>query len=100
MTARLVRLAVKPAYALTLDTWFPTMLSRPLRSSVTFWEETAPVKLPSMHGPPPSFMGIGVRPQTCSGWYFKVGSTPTEIEVSKPPTYPTQNKAMTNTSLQ
>ncbi len=57
MTACLVGLAVKPAYALTLNTRFPTVLSRPLHSSVTFLEETAPVKLPSKHGPSPGFTG-------------------------------------------
>jgi hypothetical protein len=40
-------LTVKLAYALTLDARLPTVLSQPLRSSVTFWEETAPVKLPT-----------------------------------------------------
>ena len=30
---------------------FPTALRVPSRSSVTLWEETAPVKLPTMHGP-------------------------------------------------
>ena len=47
VSARPVGLAVKPAYALTLDVRLPTALSRPLRSSVTLWEETAPVKLPT-----------------------------------------------------
>ena len=46
------------------------MLSRPLHSSVTFLEETAPVKLPDMHCPSPGFTGIEVRPQTYTGWYF------------------------------
>src|SRR6476646_7165662 len=32
---------------------FPTVLSVPSYSSVTLWEETAPVKLPTMHGPRP-----------------------------------------------
>ena len=32
---------------------FPTGLSQPLRASVTLWEATAPVKLPTMHGPGP-----------------------------------------------
>ena len=32
---------------------FPTVPSEPSRSSVTLWEETAPVKLPTMHGPHP-----------------------------------------------
>src|SRR5678816_863895 len=32
---------------------FPTVVSLPSYSSVTLWEETAPVKLPTMHGPRP-----------------------------------------------
>ena len=32
---------------------FPTVVSVPSYSSVTLWEETAPVKLPTMHGPRP-----------------------------------------------
>ena len=43
----IVYLAVKPACAFTLETRLPTALSRPLHSSVTLWEETAPVKLPT-----------------------------------------------------
>ena len=50
--ARDVSLAVKPAYAITLDGWFPLSLSRPSRASVTIWEATAPVKLPTMQCPP------------------------------------------------
>jgi hypothetical protein len=45
--ARLVCLAVKLASAFTLDARFPTALSEPLRASVTVWEATAPVKLPT-----------------------------------------------------
>ena len=32
---------------------FPTVLSLPSHASVTLWEATAPVKLPTMHGPSP-----------------------------------------------
>ena len=32
---------------------FPTVLSLPSRASVTVWEATAPVKLPTMQGPGP-----------------------------------------------
>src|SRR6478672_6061236 len=32
---------------------FPTVVSAPSYSSVTLWEETAPVKLPTMHDPRP-----------------------------------------------
>ena len=47
LTARLVGLAVKPAFTFILIARFPTALSRPLNASVTFLEATAPVKLPT-----------------------------------------------------
>ena len=49
--ARLVSLAVKLPYALTLYGWFPISLREPSRASVTLWEATAPVKLPTRHCP-------------------------------------------------
>src|SRR5688572_28174086 len=49
--ARLVGLAVNLAYTHTLDAWLQTMLSQASRSSVTLWEETAPVKLTRRHCP-------------------------------------------------
>jgi hypothetical protein len=66
------------------------VLSRTLRSSVTLLEETAPVKLPDTHCPSPSFMGVEVRPQTYTGWYFTYGSSRAGTRTSKPPTYATQ----------
>jgi hypothetical protein len=36
-----------------IEARFPTVLSAPSYSSVTLWEETAPVKLPTMHDPRP-----------------------------------------------
>jgi hypothetical protein len=51
--ARPVGLAVKLSYAFTLDGWFPISLREPLRASVTFWEATAPVKLPARQCPSP-----------------------------------------------
>ena len=45
--ARHVRLAVKLPYTLTLYARLPTVLREPLCASVTFWEATAPVKLPT-----------------------------------------------------
>jgi hypothetical protein len=68
--ARLVGLAVNPAYSHTLNAWLPTMLSRASRSSVTLWEETAPVKLTRRHCPPPGFTGIGVRILINEEWCF------------------------------
>src|SRR5690606_26899225 len=49
--ARAVALAVRLASAYTLVVRLPTALSQPLRASGTFWEATAPVKLPACHGP-------------------------------------------------
>ena len=51
--ARRVSLAVKHSYAFALTARFPTALRVPSRSSVTLWEETAPVKLPTIRGPGP-----------------------------------------------
>ena len=42
---------------------FPTVPSVPSYSSVTLWEETAPVKLPTMHGPRPRSKGPRLEPQ-------------------------------------
>jgi hypothetical protein len=48
-------LAVKHPYALALNARLPTVLRMPLDSSVTLWEETAPVKLPTKHCPSSGF---------------------------------------------
>jgi hypothetical protein len=56
--ARLVGLAVKLPYAFTLYGWFPISLREPSRASVTLWEATAPVKLPTRQCPRP---GLRVR---------------------------------------
>ena len=53
VSARRVCLAVRQAYAIALDDRFPTGLSPPSHASVTLWEATAPVKLPTMQGPGP-----------------------------------------------
>ena len=44
---RLVCLTVKLPFAFALYAWFPITLREPLNASVTFWEATAPVKLPT-----------------------------------------------------
>src|SRR5947209_19746814 len=87
--ARLVGLAVKRASALTLDARFPTLLSPPSSASVTLWEGTAPVKLPTWHGPRPGSRAK-VRTPAQSGWYINDGSTEGSAPASKPPTYPAQ----------
>src|SRR5512143_1416847 len=88
--ARNVSLAVKLPYAFTLFGWFPISLREPSRASVTLWEATAPVKLPTRQCPRP---GLRARVSTplYPGWYFKDGSTETSVPVSTPPTYPTQD---------
>src|SRR6478736_5655646 len=97
--ARLVRLAVKLACALARPARCPTALSEPSSSSVTLLEETAPVKLPTLHGPQPR-QGGPVRAALTSGWYFKVGSTRAGALASSPPSYPTQTSAQSNAKLQ
>ena len=57
--ARAVALAVKLPYAFALDGRFPISLREPSRASVTFWEATAPVKLPTRQGPWPGFTDLG-----------------------------------------
>src|SRR5713101_7869317 len=97
--ARLVGLAVKPASALTLVARFPTVLSRPSSASVTFWEATAPVKLPTWHCPRPGSRAK-VRTPAQSGWYLNVGSTDTRVPASKPPTYPAQTPPKLHAKVQ
>ena len=63
-------------------------ISQPSCSSVTLWEETAPVKLPTRHCPQPGSR-VYVRTSAIKGWYFMVGSMQTGVHTSKPPTYPT-----------
>ena len=48
---RPVSLTVKLPYAFALYGWFPISLREPSRASVTFWEATAPVKLPTRQCP-------------------------------------------------
>ena len=49
---RLVCLTVKQAYAIALPVRLPSVLSLPLKASVTFLEATTPVKLPAKQCPP------------------------------------------------
>ena len=86
--ARLVSLAVRRACAIALNERFPTALSPPSRASVTLWEATAPVKLPTMQGPG-SGLQTAVRHQKTKGRYFKVASTRASANASKAPAYPT-----------
>src|SRR5574342_862759 len=82
--ARLVGLAVKLPCAFTLDGWFPISLREPLGASVTLWEATAPVKLPTRQCPRPGLRDA-VRHQKSTGWYFTVASTEPSGPASKAP---------------
>ncbi len=87
-----------PLYSCARVARLPTGPRVPLRSSVTLWEETAPVKLPDEHGP-----GAGhapVRTSTDPGWYFTDGSPTAGAAGSSPPTYATQNERSPNANLQ
>src|ERR1043165_2007826 len=97
--ARLVGLAVKLPCVFALDGGWPTSLREPLGASVTLWEATAPVKLPTCHCPRPRSWAR-VRFPARTGWYFKVDSTRADAPASKSPTYPTQYVPKTNTKLQ
>src|SRR6476620_12747224 len=99
VSARLVSLAVRQAFAIALNNRFPTGLSLPSRASVTLWEATAPVKLPTIRGLAPRF-GVAVRHQDHKGWYFKDGSTKASASASKPTTYPTHHSPNASVKLQ
>ena len=86
-SARLISLAVKPACALALNVRLPTVLSRPLCSSVTLWEEAAPAKLPIL--PCSRRFKLPVRIPVPQEWYFTDGSPLTSARGSTPPTYAT-----------
>ena len=58
-SARPIGLTVKLPYTLMLNVRLLTALRKPLDSSVTFWEEAAPAKLPTKHCPSPRFMEAG-----------------------------------------
>ena len=96
--ARDVSLAVKLPYAFALNGWFPISLREPLRASVTLWEATAPVKLPTRHCLRAG-LRLRIRIQNHQGWYFKGGSTDTGVPTSQPPTYPTHDGPKPNVKL-
>ncbi len=93
--ARLVCLTVKQAYAIALHVRLPSVLSLPLKASVTFLEATTPVKLPIKQCPRQG----RVRHRTQKGWYFNVASTTPSDAASKAPTYPTHPVPNVNVKL-
>src|SRR3954451_8632106 len=87
--ARLVGLAVRLAYIHILVTRLPTGLSQPSYSSVTLWEDTAPVKLTGCQCPR-SRSWIRVRVPSLIGWCFIGDSWKPESSQSQSPTYAKQ----------
>ncbi len=73
----------------TLGGWCPFTLREPLSASVTFWEATAPVKLPAW---PCLLSGsrTSVRHKTMAEWYFMAASNMPTSMFSAAPTYATQ----------
>jgi hypothetical protein len=59
LPARPVGLTVKHPSAIALNARLPSVLRVPLEASVTLWEATTPVKLPTKHGP--QFPGLDSR---------------------------------------
>ena len=98
VSARNVSLAVKLPYAFALNGWFPISLREPLRASVTFWEATAPVKLPARHCPRAGSRRE-VRDLKKQGWYFNGDSSDAGAPDSQSPTYPTHAVSNPNVKL-
>ena len=87
-----------PLYVCARVARLPTGPRVPLHSSVTVWEETAPVKLPDEHGPAAGC--AAVRTNVISGWYFTDGSPTASAAGSRPPTYATQKERWASANLQ
>ena len=87
-----------PLYVYARVARLPTGPRVPWRSSVTLWEETAPVKLPDEHGPDPDYGSVRTNART--GWYFTIGSPTAGAAGSLPPSYPTQYLRSPSVNLQ
>ena len=81
------------------DGRLPTAQSRPSRASVTLWEATAPVKLPTWHGPRTGSR-LRVRTPARRGRYSKGDSPGTGVPGSASPAYPLRAALAANAKLQ
>ena len=68
-------------------------------ASVTLWEATAPVKLPTSRCPLPGYLAQ-VSMHNPSGWYLTNASPETDVSGSKAPTYPAQTAPTPNDKLE
>ena len=92
---RLVGLTVKQAYAIALRVRLPSVLSLPLKASVTFLEATTPVKLPTKQ----CLRLRRIRNRIQKGRYFKDVSTCPGEHASNTPAYPTHPAPSHNVKL-
>ena len=92
-------LAVRLPSAIALFEWFPSILREPLGASVTLWEATDPVKLPTYHCPLPGLLHIVRKPVT-EEWYPNSDSIGTDVPTSQSPTYPVPPLPIPNDKLQ
>src|SRR4051794_9415933 len=99
-SARLVGLTVSLAYIHVLVTRLPTGLSQTSHSSVTLWEDTAPVKLTGCQCPSPRSMGLEVSVSSFQGWCFIGDSADPERPASKSPTYAKHKNRKHSNSVQ
>ena len=97
--ARPVCLTVKLPYTFTLYRRFLFVMREPLNASVTFWEATTPVKLPTRQCPSPGLRVFEVRFSNTQGRYFKVDSSEANASPSQSPAYPTQINPKINAKL-
>ena len=97
--ARPVCLAVKLPSAFTLFVRFPSALREPLGASVTLWEATAPVKLPTYHCPSSGSLTV-VRISVTEEWYPNGRSAKSDDFVSLRPTYSVHPLPKLNDKLQ
>src|ERR1043166_7878679 len=97
-SARLVGLTVKLAYIHILVTWLPTRLSQASYSSVTLWEDTAPVKLAGCQCPSAG-LRLEVRLSSIEGWCFIGDSACPERQASQSPTYAKHRNRRTSNSV-
>ena len=99
VSARLVCLTVKLPFAFALKDRFLTDLRKPLYASVTFWEATAPVKLPTW-----KCLSTGLRYEVriliLSEWYLTDDSLNPKRFLSTSPTYSAQIKSKFNFRIQ
>src|SRR5579885_2288849 len=99
VSARLVSLAVRQAYAITLNERFPTALSLPSNASVTLWEATAQSNCPPCTVLAPD-NGTQLDAHNHQAGISHCDSTRTGARASQSTSYSTQAVTSTSAKLQ